>query len=276
VCQRNQKVLSELGLAYFRNRQIGRMLGAEFRHAGQGKIAPDLAAEAIAPRAEPFLTEHGTLLFSFENAIGGVDHLITVEEQGYHQAQKRLETLARVFNEPRVDLFLSIRNYSTFFNSAYSELVRLGYGLEAKEAKDRIFATSFSWVEFVERILTAWPCANLTIWDHADYKANESKILDEFCGVGGVINWDYPEAEPRASISHNAARALVALRPYMQAQKFHDREQIAERLIGAFPDGPENPRLNLWSDAEATALTERYGSDLESLRNNKLVKVLSF
>lgn len=274
ILHANSDRLDAAGLHYVPTRKMGMLVRPDFRKAARGRIPPDEAGTAIGARIRAQTGDADHTLISFENALGGVDDLLLDRPAAYHQADALLGSLSHAFAGYDARLFLSVRSYAAFYNSAYSELTRQGNGVPADQVAARMKALGFSWVDLVHRVQAQWPGTPITVWKYEDYRDNEAAILSRLTGLPQDTGWTLPEADARTAISATAARALVALGPVLQG--LYVMPQVTDALAEAFPAATPKDAIRLYTKTQQKPFDKAYRADLKTLAAMEGVEVLEF
>ncbi|WP_147127018.1 hypothetical protein [Shimia ponticola] len=270
--------LEQAGIGYRSVKQISRLFKGKLQGAGLGRISLDEAYEHIAPRLDQEEWQHDRLVLSFENAVGVSRHTLIPGDGGYAQLERRLTLLARVFSERDLTVFLAVRRYDKFFDSAYSEAVRARFDQPARALGTFLAEDHLRWPSFVDRVRAICPAAKIVMWQHEDYRTHEADILASLSGSSrDMFQTGLPEADYRVSLSRDAVTALLAVHPYTDFKNLRSGAQdMAEAVAQAFPVTTENPAISLWSDEQRDLLNARYSEDLARLKSRKDVEFLTF
>jgi hypothetical protein len=274
ILHTNTDRLDAAGLHYVPTRKMGMLVRPDFRRAARGRTAPDAAGDAIGGRIRAHTGDADHTLISFENALGGVDDLLLDRPAPYHQADALLGSLSQAFAGYDARLFLSVRSYAGFYNSAYSELARQGNGVPADQVAARMKAFGFSWVDLVKRVQAQWPGTPVTIWKYEDYRDNEPAILSRLTGLPEDTGWTIPDADARPAISATAARALVALGPPLQG--LYVQPQVTAALAEAFPVTGPKDAIRLFTKTQEKPFDKAYRADLKTLAAMDGVDLVGF
>lgn len=273
-----QDALETDGIGYRTVKQISRLFKGKLQGAGLGRLSLDEAYADIAPRLDQDTWQHDRLVLSFENAVGVSRHTLIPGDGGYAQLERRLGLLTRLFEGRELTIYLALRRYDKFFDSAYSEAVRARFDQPAQALGVFLSGDHLRWTSFVDRVRTISPQARIVVWQHEDYRDNETAVLAQLSGADQDMFMDgLPEADYRVSLSRDAVTALLAVHPYTEFKNLRSGAQdMAEALAQAFPVTVNNPAISLWSDDQRRELQERYEQDVAAVKARSDVEFLDF
>ena len=138
-----------------------------------------------------------TLIFSEEQWVGKVPDIL--HQPYYPNLNDRITRLIRCIGKKDITLFLSLREYSSIFSSAYSQALRQGALYSKNDLSALLWKTMESppnWADLVRRVKTAAPGIPLRIWTFEDYIRDPKPVLETFTGVNLPV-WpklDAPES----------------------------------------------------------------------------------
>ncbi|MEM8592223.1 MAG: hypothetical protein AAGF13_06815 [Pseudomonadota bacterium] len=270
------EALSEAGIEYRSVGQIARLFRGGIRKVGLGRVSVEEAAAQIKPRLGGEAWKVDDLLLSFENSVGISRHVLMPGTTPYEQLEKRLGLLQEVFADRDVTIFLAVRSYDKFFNSAYSEAVRARFDISPEALGPFLMEDHLRWPDFVARVRQVFPDASVRVWEHEKYRDQEAKVLGAISGAPeSLFANELPDADFRVSLSRDAVRALLAIQPHLPNSKLRDGPfAIAEALEVAFPVTQENPTVSLWSDDELARLKAEYADDVAEIKTMDGVDVV--
>lgn len=262
-----QQGLEEHGVAYKTVQQTAKLFRGKLQAAGLGRMTLEEALTDMAPRLAGDEWQQDHTVISFENAVGTSRHVLIPGDGGYSQLDRRLGLLAQVFADREVTVFLALRSYDSFLNSAYSEAVRARFDTLPDALGPFLFTDHIRWPAFVARVQALLPKAKVKIWQHEGYRDAEKTVLAAISGAPeAAFEAEPPEGDYRVSLSRDAVRALLAVHPFTDFKRLKDGAQdMAEAVAQALPVTKTNPRVSLWNAAQTRALKTRYAEDIAAL-----------
>jgi len=209
-----------------------------------------LASIRLKRRFRSLQRWHPTLVLSDENIIEWMANLFS--GRFYPDAGKRISKLIRNTGIRPVSVFLSVREYGSFFSSAYAFQTGRTVLPNPEKAARVCQEMQRGWPELVSDVLSALPGVPLKVWRHEAYDTEAR--LEELTGcsrlaVGGADVNQAPTPEAMAIL-----RELRNRGPLAPAQLRYVRD--------AFTGGG---RFTLWPESEAEAWRDLYRKDLDRI-----------
>lgn len=184
----NLQVLREHGVAYVPLEILRNNFTPVFSNLANNKT--DYNTEEVmqlrnillkaASEAGSDLTSAKIFILSEENLMGTLDSL-HLSGLLYPNLQKRMQTLSHLFDGCRINIFLSIRDFRTFYPSAFAEGLRHGHKIETLE--DFLFNLQFeknSWTKVVEIIENFF--GQCLCWKYEDFRNNSHSVISQLIG----------------------------------------------------------------------------------------------
>ncbi|QQA41362.1 hypothetical protein [Pelagovum pacificum] len=192
----------------------------------------------------------------------------------YDLAEFKIGSLANLFPEDDIELFLGLRNPATFIPAAFAEsksdsLDQYLHGMDPYDVR---------WSDVIERIQIAAPNASIIVWCNEDTPLIWSQLIREISGV-----------DPLTRISGgfdllNAIMSPEGMRRFLAYIKTHppQTEVQKRRIIAAFLDKyaieeeiEQEVDLPGWTDEMVDDLTEAYEEDVYEIERMPGVTFIS-
>lgn len=215
--------------------------------------ADDIRGRIMAKMPGP-----GIALFSEENLIGPLD---TVLRCRFYPYIGRLWLLDAVTRGAPLHLFLAIRSFDSFLPSVYAQSIKLSpiRRDDLDRARAHWLANPPSWHGLVRELRSVFPRAQLTVWDYADYRRNQTEILE---AVAGIALPPGPELPPNTSTRTPSAEAIAEA----EAVDLADPEARSRRVreIFAADHALQTPRARFdpLPETEKAFFREAFAADL--------------
>lgn len=224
-----------------------------------GEIAPDLLAQLRAQLPE----DGGDLMLTDENILGTPREML--EGWGvYKFAGPRLKTLAAIFDDCRVEVFMSMRSYDSFFASLYAEVVR-NRGYVAFDPFQTLSQDDgWSWQNTVCDLVEAFGAENVVVWDYADFRALIPELVTRLSGMAdsAPIIAAYSSRPTRPSLSQPAMEIIRSLAPSLGTPA---ALSLTEKLAVHYSAENGAPRFEPFTGEKRYAMQQRYHADLSAI-----------
>jgi hypothetical protein len=127
-------------------------------------------------------SDNKNFLISEENILGNAGDLLCTPL--YPQLERNISAWAELLNDNRVNVYLSIRNYASLLVSAYSHVIREGkIPLPIHDYYEYFLLNDRpNWCNVVDRVLHAWPNANLRVWSLEKFSEHKFEIIQRVTG----------------------------------------------------------------------------------------------
>ena len=215
-----QKRLSDLqgplldqGVAYFGPDQLRKGGNLTFPTpavvaAGRArKLQFDTQARIVARVDEEMPSGVTRVLVSEENILGS-SRLNLRQAQLYPALPARLGCLPITWTDAVRDIFLSIRNYGTFYVSCQSTVAALGDWVPLTPKRQQaLAATPRRWTDVAAELLERFPKARLHVWRYEDLHAVGPAVMRAMTGL--PVDVDFTTERPMAALS---AAAMMGIR----------------------------------------------------------------
>ncbi len=206
------------------------------------------------------LTGLPTLIFSEEQWVGEVPDIL--HQPCYPNLNDRITRLMRFIGKKDVTLFLSLREYSSIYTSAYSQALRQAEKYSKKDLPGLFRNAAVrppNWVDLVRRVKAAAPGVPLRIWTFEDYIRNPKPILETYTGVN-LPAWPTLDApESTRGLSLETIEEILDI-PSDLSKK--ERYAIV-RKIAAVDKG--TTKFDPFTAEEKLTLKSQYASDLQTI-----------
>lgn len=229
------------------------------RQHQSGEIAPALLAQLRAQLPE----DGGDLMLTDENILGTPREML--EGWGvYAFAGRRLKTLAAIFHDCRVEAFMSMRSYDSFFASLYAEVVRNRGYVSFDPFQTLSQEDGWSWQNTVGDLVEASGAENVVVWDYADFRALIPELVVRLSGVAdsAPIIAAYPSRPTRPSLSQPAMDIIKSLAPAVGAAA---ALSLTEKLATHYSVENGAPRFEPFTSEQHDAMQQRYRTDIAAI-----------
>lgn len=195
---------------------------------------------------------------SEENMIGTVTDILS--NPIYPALERNLHAWADLFEGKTVDIYFSIRNYSYLLVSAYAEAIRGGVILPpiGQYYKNFLLNDRPDWSSVVDRIIAAWPAANVRVWSLEKYSRNKFEIMERITGCSILRNEIEIPRETRTPSALTVEKSLLI--DHGLTKK--DRKR---RIAALFAEDDFKEKFAPFSDREIEHLTELYHTDIAKM-----------
>lgn len=269
----HQAFLKANRIAYLPLGVMRRKFMPAFWSAMDGKQA---SAKQIAQLRDIIVTEaescgidlESTALFvlSEENLLGSLASLHT-KGKLYPWVGHRMRLLARLFEGSEIQPFLSIRNYTEFYPSAYAETLRHGYIKSFDDYMAAMDLPGNSWTGVVESVESVLGQAKL--WPYEAFRGNAHPVLSALLETPVTAGMIDAETVVRKSLTQKGlALAMLCRDALSDAEMTKFVNLLAEKPIFDLPD----QKIAIKNTETLNRLHEQYQNDLETL-SNRLIQL---
>jgi hypothetical protein len=206
----------------------------------------------------------GSIVLSDENLLGSL-YCFSRDKGLYPGAPENLRALINLF-EGNIDvvIYLSVRNYSSWLESAYLQFLKKRKKLVAfKEFIELASVDSMSWYALVRRLSAAAPAARVVLWRYEDFLDNNQKILDGISRSLGHGRLALVDFSGNPSLSAVAYEILMAARS--AGIRGRDARPLVKFVRSHFAASSVYPKPKLFGAGDRKSLSERYEKDLSLL-----------
>lgn len=200
------------------------------------------------------------ILVSEEN-IMGVPGDIVREGHYYIRARERLVRACQLLGNDTPEIFLSLREYSGFTVSMYSEYIRHREFLKFADYLKIYEASAFSWIRVIDDIFAAVPGARLSVWDFGDFRRIEKQVFQAMLGFDPDI-FHNPEGPVRESFSEVAVRAFEAL---SGALTHAEMKKLINPIARNLPKGADYPAFDPHHQETKDRMKAQFKADLSTI-----------
>lgn len=209
------------------------------------------------------------VIFSDENFIGVLhDKSGHVLSPMYPQAARRVAALSEAIDSGPLEVFMGVRNATSFLTSAYSQALLGGRHITFEDYIETNSLDNVYWAGLVARLRAAAGVANITVWLQEDYHRMFHVITRAMLGPDTdmrVAPLDQP-----VHVGLSAAAVTYAL-AYDGPDALGD---VAAQSRVLFPIGPNNPAFDPFDDAQKAAAWADYEHQLTQIAQIEGVTLL--
>lgn len=196
-----------------------------------------------------------------EENLPGVPGDLVLNGVYYAHARERLALVGSLLDLDAPEVFLALREYSSFLVSMYCEYIRHREFIRFDDYFERYQKSGFSWIKVISDITEALPNARLKIWDFSKFRTIENDVFSAMLGQDASF-LKAPEGPVRESFSDAALRAYEALSTVLSHQEM---KNLINPISRALPKGDVHKAFNPLAADVAAVLKEQYRQDLQTI-----------
>lgn len=223
---------------------------------------------------DPFsliLQTGASAILSDENILGNPNDSLT--GKGYYPyADRSLGYLAKALDRNRVEIYLSVREYSAHLASLYVEALRWGSGITLDQFVATNHRVTGSWESLLKRVHDHFPNAKIVVWRYEDFKAVEGRVIERITGLKCVQLQPLSRTDGKISCS---ARAVEMQNANAMEQDLNHRVFSMAMYEADYPVSDENLKFQPWDKDISTQMQDQYERDLENVRKLEFVEMLA-
>jgi hypothetical protein len=179
----------------------------------------------------------------------------------YAGARDRLMRVRTLLGVEAPEIFMGLREYSSFLVSMYCEHIRHREFIRFADYFELYRKSDFSWVKVVGDIVAAMPNAQVKLWDFTNFRTLENKVFSEMLGQdAGFLT--APNGPVRESFSDAAIRSYEALSAVLSHPEL---KSLIKPIARALPKGDVNDAFNPLAAETAAVLKQQYRQDLKTI-----------
>jgi hypothetical protein len=217
--------------------------------------------EFIAGLRDRIKSQH--VLLSEENMPGMPGDLVR-NGVYYAHAKDRLARVCKLLDVDRPEIFMALREYSSFLVSMYCEYIRHREFIRFADYFELYKKSGFSWIRVVGDVVAAVPNARVRLWDFTDFRKSEKVVFSEMLGRDAGFLRE-PEGPVRESFSAAAMRSYEALSTVLTHREL---KSLINPISKALPKGEVNEAFNPLAAETAAVLKEQYRRDLQTIASS--------
>jgi len=197
----------------------------------------------------------------------------------YPRAARALGKLQNAAPDVSFDLFLSVRDYASFYQSLYSQNFYGGLFQPLDTFMDGFHYNTLTWCDPINTLASLETVNSITLWRYEDYPAIGPKVIDGMFtdGLGAKVELTAPVRHP--GLSQRAAAELLQIGAQQPANigkpKKMENRKIAADIAQRYPVTQDNPKIAIWTDEDLSDSTQRYSDDLDAISQIPKVTLLS-
>jgi hypothetical protein len=205
-------------------------------------------------------TKQQDVLISEEN-ISGVPGDLVRHGVYYANISDRLKTIINMLDIDTPEIYIGLREYSSFMVSMYSEYIRHREFIRFVDYFELYDKSGFSWVKVISDIIDAVPRAKVHIWDFSKFRDIETQVFAGLLGQdpGFLQN---PEGPVRESFSEKAMQVFEVLSGMLTHREM---KHLITPVARALPRSGEYKAFEPMEPATAAVLKQQYLQDLASI-----------
>jgi len=265
----NQGRIAQSGRAYWLRKQIRGDIEYGFRILAKREMEDGLIAklaERMTGRSEAMeglrqkLSVPMDAMISEENILGHPYQ--SLDGRLYPNAKTRLRHFREATGIRDCEIFLCVREYSTFLSSLFVEALRHGYFASISDFKTRCGKTAGQWLSLVQDIHSVFPGSKIVVWQYEDFVRMEPLIVKRLTGL------ELGDLDPLATGNvKQGASAMAVEQQCAQASTLSSPERVLRMAANEerFPPARFPQKFNPWSEAEATAMRSCYVDDVTAI-----------
>jgi hypothetical protein len=179
----------------------------------------------------------------------------------YANAKDRLAHVRSLLDVDAPEIFMALREYSSFLVSMYCEYIRHREFIRFAEYFELYQQSRFSWIKVIGDVVAAIPNGRIKLWDFSNFRTAENTVFSNMLGqdAGFLLA---PEGPVRESFSAAAIRSYEALSAVLRHREL---KSLINPISKALPKGDVNEAFNPLAPETAAALKEQYRRDLRTI-----------
>lgn len=190
-----------------------------------------------------------------------------------YKGTERFHTIEQLPDAEKIDIFLSIRSFETFFVSTFCEALKPMPDIRGRlNDRKRTFRDSPpSWFDLATRIADRFPAAGVHVWTFEDYLENPQIAIHALTGV----HLDSLEKIPAPRRTKSPSPRAVALAESLDPQL--DTRERMRQVEAIYLENPKDSgeSIDLFTDEETSWLLDCYRQDLERLGASGRINLLT-
>lgn len=194
------------------------------------------------------------VLLSEENFLGS-SRLNIRRGKLYPAMEDRLRCLPESWNSDRLEIFLSIRDYASFFASCHSTIALQGDWMEfGAEKQAAIAELPRRWTDVVREIRAVFPRAEMVIWRYEDLATLGQHVMND------MVGFDFPmDFSHKGTMASLTAQGMDRLRI---AWEENDGEPLDTETVRDIRKATQDgDRYDPWSPDIKAVLSDAYAKD---------------
>lgn len=208
--------------------------------------------------------EHGAVLLSDENLLGSL-YRFSGARGLYPSSQANIRSLLNIVGrDVEVIVYLSVRSYASWLQSAYVQLLKRRRLVTFADFIRNVRFSSLSWLGLVERISHSVPGAKIVIWPYELFAKDNALVLACLAEKLGGADLQMVAARPNPSLSAIAHEILMTSR--QAGIEESDIQSLLKYLQAHLSVAKGYGKPVLLDPDEISFLEESYASHLRQLR----------
>ena len=266
---KNRGLLAEANIRVYGPRYLrmqGRNLAAMFGTSW---------SESPTPRRKPqrqlkFLAKgRSHMVLSEENLVGNL-----ADQKGrtvmplYPAAQDRVQELVSKWAPVPTELFLAVRDPTSFLASAYSQAMFGGIHIRPRQFRLKNDWREVDWAEYVDRLRAVTGLSNIYVWRQEDYNQSQRLIMAK------LLRWDHADDLKIIDKRVHQGLSVSAVQHTLEAASEGQTGTLARDARRAFPVGDAHKLFDLYSESAKRKSREAYAEQMARIEGMDGVTVL--
>jgi hypothetical protein len=204
--------------------------------------------------------------------IIGPNNLLLSKGRLYPRRMKMLKILRRQLKGCDVTIGYCIRDYASWLESSYSEIIVGGYTCNFQEYLDQIAIKKLSWVPVVADMVEVFGAENVKLWTFEDFKANPEGLFKTVAETVGIdsnpLKMEKSSRINAAIPSHGFELAIAWNKLLNEKTEFKNKRKLRlRRRLRKLLHETESPTKQRLMDEEMRArLMQRYENEIGRMR----------
>ncbi|MDX1948884.1 MAG: hypothetical protein SFT90_00085 [Rickettsiales bacterium] len=209
------------------------------------------------------------IIISDEEISGSLN--LKVTKYLYNDVGKYLNFINTELKNYKIKIFFCIRNYASFIESAYLQLVKMGVSYSFKSFISKEVLENLSWLSILQNILDSSKNVELVVWDYESFSSDDNfkkKIISKIAfNIDPKSFYLIQDKKINPSYSEEALKIAIAANSILS--KKEDKNKVRAFLTKNFSTKQGYNKPSLFSNQEYDLLSLRYKQDIEQIKSMK-------
>ena len=232
-------------------------------------------SENPAPHRRPmlqlrFLGKKQThLIFTEENFVGqSADYKGRTAMPIYPFAAERVQELVTKWSPIETDLFLAVRDPTSFLASLYSQAMLGGVHIRPRQFRRRNDWREVDWLDYVTRLRAVKGLGQIYVWRQEDYHECQSQIVQKLARWKTDLGIETLETRVHQGLS------VTAVQKTLEGASEGHEGRLAHDARREYPVGENHSLFNLYSESAKRKSGEKYADHMGKIEQMAGVTIL--
>lgn len=211
-------------------------------------------------------------ILSEENLAGGIK-LIHTTSKLYPALINNVGNLIKLFPNQKLTILFGIRSFSDFLPSIYGEILRHNTFFSFNNFIKKINIENLSWFDLILSLQKKYPSINIRVFLFESYIIEPIQTINKAfrTSVASIDEYLFKEFQSTKSydtesLSEKAYNTIHDLNQEVKMPSIYARQ-----IMSRYPTSLLNPKIAIKDEPLAKALEARYRSDVDRLKQAKLL-----